>query len=46
MRIMILKMIMIMQSLEGTESEQNVKWEGGERGAFVGFTKQGIGKNN
>ena len=50
MRIMILKMIMIMlmsrQCLGGTESEQNVKWEGGERGAFVGFTKQGIGKNN
>ena len=35
MRIMILKMIMIMlmsmQCLGGTESEQNVKWEGGER---------------
>ena len=46
MRIIILKMIMIMQSLGGRESEQNVKWEGGERGAFVGFTKQGIGKNN
>ena len=45
MRIMILKM-MSRQRLGGTESEQNVKWEGGERGAFVGFTKQGIGKNN
>ena len=48
MRIMILKMIMMMlmsrQSLGGTESEQNVKWEGGERGHLWDLQSRALAK--
>ena len=43
MRIMILKM-MSRQRLGGTESEQNVKWAGGERGHLWDLQSRALAK--